>query len=212
MTDVLNWPLIRSEYEAGVTLSELERRHPVSRQGIAKHRNSEGWLQDKPEDVETRLPSKCLGVDCPETRAVLIGYLGAGVPAHTACKAVGITTADLDHWKDGDPAFARVIDAAIPGAIAEKMSRVNAAGKLGQAKFDTWYLEHANAARDEFGGQPGSGGQSINVIINVERHKGPIIVDGKVIDEGYEGEATEQEPGRTVVKVPVINPVQEIAD
>jgi len=73
----------------------------------------------------------------------------------------------LKAWRDEDPVFGAMVDAARHRAIACKIERIDEAGARGDWKADSWYLERAPETREAFGGANASGFTGIVVNLNV---------------------------------------------
>ena len=79
----------------------------------------------------------------------------------------------LKAWRDSDPVFGAMVDAARHRAIACKIERIDEAGARGDWKADSWYLERAPETREAFGGSNTQGFAGVTVILNVPDPKQP---------------------------------------
>ena len=57
------WSIVRTEYESGVTQTDLSKKHGVSRKAIQKHIEAEGWCQDVEPAIKRKVAEKVARCD-----------------------------------------------------------------------------------------------------------------------------------------------------
>jgi len=112
--------------------------------------------------------------DTPEVRASILSLISEGVPKTIAAECSGVNIDTLSRWINDDQEFAIEVRAQERRAVADRVQRIGAAGKRGDWKADSWYLERTQ--REIFGSDAGKSG-GLAVQINIMRDGDPEVID-----------------------------------
>ena len=163
MSKNINWPQIRMRWESGETSYSISKDTDVSHQGIDKKAKRENWVRkskDSPvnwlekADETYIVASKSSPLRTRETIATILDLISRGSPEKYAAGTVGMSPTTLARWKKEDPTFAAQMAQARNHNIAQKIIRIDEAGRKGHFKADIWALEKSRETRDEFSGRP----------------------------------------------------------
>ena len=182
----VNWDVIRTQYESGVSQSELERNHDVTRQSIAKRAKQEGWVRGKAikKAVQTTETMKAerrvrkpksqqmiehYGLRTEQNMVFILAQIAKGIPPNRAASMCGISLDTMADWQRDDPKFKALIEEAKNEWVAARMRNLNAACQRGDTKAIQFALERHPFSREEFGTGMDGGTGGIVVQINVSR-------------------------------------------
>ena len=112
--------------------------------------------------------------DTPEVRASILSLISEGVPKTIAAECSGVNIDTLTRWINDDQEFGIEVRAQERRAVADRVQRIGAAGKRGDWKADSWYLERTQ--REIFGSDSHKGG-GVAVQINIMRDGDPEVID-----------------------------------
>ena len=177
-----DWTTIRAEYEEGISLRELARRHGLTHKAVQKRRDKEGW------SVEARLRAGARAVVAtnPATGAAtpartstaaerILESFRKGLPKYTAAAMAGMDRGTLDSWLESDPAFSALAQEAQEAWHASKLANIDAAGDRGDWKADAYRLERHSMTREAYA-QKNTGGVNLQVNLNIDRAQPEPIV------------------------------------
>ena len=200
----VNWVKIEKQYIEGYTSNALGQMHPVSRQAINKRIKKEGWVQSgkpikrmisgatnnatatKTDATKEMIVKSSLvqmfSKDSPEVREEILRYLADGVPKQIAAESTGISEKTFYDWVRKDESFAISVRAAERKAVIDRVQRIGKAGKRGDWKADSWYLERTQ--KQIFGNDNNKLG-AMNLQININRGTSEELVtlDAETVDE-----------------------------
>ena len=211
----VDWTTIQKQYVAGYKAFSLSKMHPVSRQAIDKKIKKEGWLQEgkldyknvvaakKIVEVKTATatktdatkemivkssPVQMFSKDTPEVREEILRHIAEGVPKGISSETSGISEKTFYEWIRKDESFAISVRAAERKAVADRVQRIGLAGKRGDWKADSWYLERTQ--RQIFGNENNKLG-AMNLQINIMRDTStePVTIDSVTIDNAEVSES-----------------------
>jgi len=192
----IDWTEIEARVRSGEPLLRISKDYDISRQAIIKRSKKEGWLDSnkkvrlakkivtsvtKHESVTQKTEVKPFShhvqksfKDKPETVDSILRLLREGNPRKIAAQASGISVHSLSRWIDKDEQFANNVRKAESMAVADRLQNITKAGKRGDWKADSWFLERTQ--RDIFGDKD-SKNNSLAVQININRGSSEETVD-----------------------------------
>ena len=189
----INWAEIQARFNDGESAYSLANHYDVSRQSITKRASKEGWggiqhkvklarkivkattqattNEDKERHTTTIATTKPLhvkkfGKDTVEVREAILALLRDGNPKMIAAQASGVSYDSFNRWVQRDQHFASLVREAESVAIVSRLSNIQNAGKRGDWKADSWYLERTQ--REIFGNND-SKNNALAVQINIHR-------------------------------------------
>lgn len=179
----IDWPIVRSRYEAGETAYSLAQVYGVSQQGISKRAKKEGWQKGAVHDDEPQRPTSGMNwlnvvnrsfkapvgdKDSPERRAMILNDLAGGMTLKAAAAGAGVDVDTLGRWRDADKVFGAQCEEAQASYVRARFQDVYKASERGDVKAATWSLERHPMTREDYGDtRGGKGGPSITVVLNV---------------------------------------------
>ena len=197
----INWAEIQARFNDGESAYSLANHYDVSRQSITKRASKEGWggvqhkvklarkivkattqattNEDKERHTTTIATTKPLhvkkfGKDTVEVREAILALLRDGNPKMIAAQASGVSVETFNRWIQKDLLFASMVREAESVAIVSRLSNIQNAGKRGDWKADSWYLERTQ--REIFGNND-SKNNALAVQINIHRDNQVETVD-----------------------------------
>ena len=197
----INWAEIQARFNNGESAYSLANDYDVSRQSITKRASKEGWgsIQHKVKlarkavkattsattdskkerQPTTIVPRKVNHVqkfdkDTPEIKEAILALLRDGNPKMIAAQASGVSYDSFNRWVKRDPQFASLVREAESVAVVSRLSNIAKAGKRGDWKADTWYLERTQ--REIFGNND-SKNSNLAVQINIHRDQAAESID-----------------------------------
>ena len=189
----INWAEIEAKFNNGQSAYSLANDYDVTRQSITKRASKEGWgivkhkvklarqvikatTETTTKDRKERQPTtisvtKPLHVqrfdkDTVETREAILALLRDGNPKVIAAQASGVSVETFNRWIQKDLLFASMVREAESVAVVSRLSNIQNAGKRGDWKADSWYLERTQ--REIFGNND-SKNNALAVQINIHR-------------------------------------------
>ena len=205
----VDWTTIQKQYVAGYKAFSLSKMHPVSRQAIDKKIKKEGWLQEgkldyknvvaakKIVEVKTATatktdatkemivkssPVQMFSKDTPEVREEILRHIAEGVPKGISSETSGISEKTFYEWIRKDESFAISVRAAERKAVADRVQRIGLAGKRGDWKADSWYLERTQ--KQIFGNETNKlGAMNLHININRDTSLEPVTINAETVDE-----------------------------
>ena len=176
----VDWLAVQRRFEAGESSAQIAATVDATRQAIDKRAKRHGWQRPDDAGEVPQFPHKgrdWLAVaskgdlagykDSPERRALILQCLEEGMVQSAAAAYAGIDRGTLAEWRKADPVF----EAQCREASAQWQRA--AVAKIREApdwRASGWMLEHSPDTREDWGGkQGGTGGATINVIVNVPR-------------------------------------------
>ena len=175
-----DWTTIRAEYEEGISLRELARRHNLTHKAVQKRRDKEGWsLESRHKAAAATLPSVIPISEGGDRRPVatkrsattaerILESFHKGLPKATAAALAGIDPRTLDTWLSDDAAFAALAQEAQEAWHASKLANIDAAGDRGDWKADAYRLERHPMTREAYA-QKNTAGINLQVNLNIDR-------------------------------------------
>ena len=197
----INWAEIEAKFNNGQSAYSIANDYDVTRQSITKRASKEGWgvvkhkvklarqvikattnttTKDKKERQPTTISvTKPLHVqrfdkDTVETREAILALLRDGNPKVIAAQASGVSVETLNRWIQKDLVFAGMVREAESVAVVSRLSNIQNAGKRGDWKADSWYLERTQ--REIFGNNDNKN-NALAVQINIHRDNQVETVD-----------------------------------
>ena len=197
----INWAEIEARFNNGESAYSLANDYDVTRQSITKRASKEGWgivkhkvklarqvikattntTTDKKKERQptTISVTKPLHVqkfdkDTVETREAILALLRDGNPKVIAAQASGVSVETLNRWLQKDLVFAGMVREAESMAIVSRLSNIQNAGKRGDWKADSWYLERTQ--REIFGNNDNKN-NALAVQINIHRDNAAEVID-----------------------------------
>ena len=197
----INWAEIEARFNNGESAYSLANDYDVSRQSITKRASKEGWgivkhkvklarqvikattnttTDSKKERQPTTISvTKPLHVqkfdkDTVETREAILALLRDGNPKVIAAQASGVSYDSFNRWVQRDQHFASLVREAESMAIVSRLSNIQNAGKRGDWKADSWYLERTQ--REIFGNNDNKN-NALAVQINIHRDNAAEVID-----------------------------------
>jgi hypothetical protein len=197
----INWAEIQARFNDGESAYSLANDYDVSRQSITKRASKEGWggvqhkvklarkvvqattqattNEDKERHTTTIATTKPLhvkkfGKDTIEVREAILALLRDGNPKMIAAQASGVSYDSFNRWVQKDQHFASLVREAESVAIVSRLSNIQKAGKRGDWKADSWYLERTQ--REIFGNNDNKN-NALAVQINIHRDNQVETVD-----------------------------------
>ena len=205
----VDWTTIQKQYVAGYKAFSLSKMHPVSSQAIDKKIKKEGWLQEGKLDyknvvaakkiVEPKTatatktdatkemivkssPVQMFSKDTPEVREEILRHIAEGVPKGISSETSGISEKTFYEWIRKDESFAISVRAAERKAVADRVQRIGLAGKRGDWKADSWYLERTQ--KQIFGNETNKlGAMNLHININRDTSLEPVTIEAETVDE-----------------------------
>lgn len=196
-----DWPLIRTRFEAGESLGQISRSlggHP-SKQAISKRARKEGWQVydpgEKAVDVVDGVDAPLMllssgqwGKCTPENKARVINALREGATYKIAAALIGISDRTLREWRQKDPGFAAMCEAAQAEDMQETMATLKRMSRTDPniAKFRA---QRHRLTRDEYGNDEPDRfiGNTFNVLgrlsLGIERPRKPIEASATPVRE-----------------------------
>ena len=189
----INCAEIEAKFNNGQSAYSIANDYDVTRQSITKRASKEGWgvvkhkvklarqvikattnttTKDKKERQPTTISvTKPLHVqrfdkDTVETREAILALLRDGNPKVIAAQASGVSVETLNRWIQKDLVFAGMVREAESVAVVSRLSNIQNAGKRGDWKADSWYLERTQ--REIFGNNDNKN-NALAVQINIHR-------------------------------------------
>ena len=166
--------LKNAEHLTGMELAV--RRQPVAVQPVQPE-NVQPVAEVQPSATKratTKRGVQKFNKDTPEVRASILSLISEGVPKTIAAECSGVNIDTLTRWINDDQEFGIEVRAQERRAVADRVQRIGAAGKRGDWKADSWYLERTQ--REIFGSDAGKGG-GLAVQINIMRDGDPEVID-----------------------------------
>ena len=197
----INWAEIEARFNNGESAYSLANDYDVTRQSITKRASKEGWgsvkhkvklarqvikatpnttTKDKKERQPTTISvTKPLHVqkfdkDTVETREAILALLRDGNPKVIAAQASGISVDTFNRWVQKDLVFASMVREAESVAVVSRLQNISNAGKRGDWKADSWYLERTQ--REIFGNNDNKN-NALAVQINIQRDNAAEVID-----------------------------------
>jgi len=197
----INWAEIQARFNDGESAYSLANDYDVSRQSITKRASKEGWggvqhkvklarkvvqattqattNEDKERHTTTIATTKPLhvkkfGKDTIEVREAILALLRDGNPKMIAAQASGVSYDSFNRWVQKDQHFASLVREAESVAIVSRLQNISNAGKRGDWKADSWYLERTQ--REIFGNNDNKN-NALAVQINIHRDNQVETVD-----------------------------------
>lgn len=182
MSQFIPWPEIKVSYEAlraegkshNTASKELSKRFPVTRIGIRKKAEQEGWAQDIPAHSHNALQAAqnteiARNPDypkaTPERLAAILDRVATGAPEYLAAQANGIDRTTLGDWKAADPAFAKAIEQAKASRAIHRVNKIEEASDRGDWKATAFLLSRDPLTKEDFGEQQSKSGIAIQINI-----------------------------------------------
>jgi hypothetical protein len=197
----INWAEIQARFNDGESAYSLANDYDVSRQSITKRASKEGWggvqhkvklarkvvqattqattNEDKERHTTTIATTKPLhvkkfGKDTIEVREAILALLRDGNPKMIAAQASGVSYDSFNRWVQRDQHFASLVREAESVAVVSRLQNISKAGKRGDWKADSWYLERTQ--REIFGNNDNKN-NALAVQINIHRDNQVETVD-----------------------------------
>jgi len=197
----INWAEIQARFNDGESAYSLASFYDVSRQSITKRASKEGWggvqhkvklarkivkattgtttEKDKERHTTTIATTKPLhvkkfGKDTVEVREAILALLRDGNPKMIAAQASGVSYDSFNRWVQRDQHFASLVREAESVAVVSRLQNISKAGKRGDWKADSWYLERTQ--REIFGNNDNKN-NALAVQINIHRDNQVETVD-----------------------------------
>jgi len=197
----INWAEIQARFNDGESAYSLANDYDVSRQSITKRASKEGWggvqhkvklarkvvqattqattNEDKERHTTTIATTKPLhvkkfGKDTIEVREAILALLRDGNPKMIAAQASGVSYDSFNRWVQKDQHFASLVREAESVAVVSRLQNIQNAGKRGDWKADSWYLERTQ--REIFGNNDNKN-NALAVQINIHRDNQVETVD-----------------------------------
>lgn len=197
----INWAEIQARFNDGESAYSLANDYDVSRQSITKRASKEGWggvqhkvklarkvvqattqattNEDKERHTTTIATTKPLhvkkfGKDTIEVREAILALLRDGNPKMIAAQASGVSYDSFNRWVQKDQHFASLVREAESVAVVSRLQNISKAGKRGDWKADSWYLERTQ--REIFGNNDNKN-NALAVQINIHRDNQVETVD-----------------------------------
>ena len=197
----INWAEIQARFNDGESAYSLANDYDVSRQSITKRASKEGWggvqhkvklarkvvqattqattNEDKERHTTTIATTKPLhvkkfGKDTIEVREAILALLRDGNPKMIAAQASGVSYDSFNRWVQKDQHFASLVREAESVAVVSRLQNISNAGKRGDWKADSWYLERTQ--REIFGNNDNKN-NALAVQINIHRDNQVETVD-----------------------------------
>ena len=186
----INWYEIESRVKGGESLLSISKDYDISREAIRKRSLKEGWLETnknirlarqvvaavtKKEKLQPVIQHKQMfKKDTPETRDAILVLLSDGNPRKIAAEANGISQMSFNRWMEADGKFADNVRKAESTAIVSRLQNIAKAGRRGDWKADSWYLERTQ--REIFGNNDNKN-NALAVQINIHRDNQVETVD-----------------------------------
>jgi transposase-like protein len=184
-----DWPAIRARFELGETPGAISRSlgGRPSRQAIHKKLKGQGWKVYEPVDDEgdsvdgamALMESGQWGKCTQQNKARVIKVLRNGATYKIAAATIGVGDRTLRDWRDKDPVFAGLCEAAQAADMQETMAYLQKLGKTDPniAKFRA---QRHRLTRDEYGEQPAPYariGTQFNILgrLDLGIDRGPVI-------------------------------------
>lgn len=182
MPAFIPWPEIKVSYEAlrsegrshNQAAKELSTRYPVSRIGIRKKAEQEGWAQDVPAHSHNALKaaqSTAIAHDnsypkaTPERLAAILDMVARGAPEYLAAQSNGISRTTLAEWKATDLTFSNALEAAKSNRAIHRVNKIEEASDRGDWKATAFLLSRDPITKEEFGEQQQKSGIAIQINI-----------------------------------------------
>jgi hypothetical protein len=176
------WPEIKVSYEElrssgkshNQASKELSTRFPVTRIGIRKRAEAEGWAKDVPAHSFKAIQAAnntqiahdpTYPKANPERIASILGMVAMGAPEYLAAQQNGIDRTTLADWKTADPAFSKAVDAAKASRAIHRVGKIEEASDRGDWKASAFLLSRDPLTREDFGEQQSKGGIAIQINI-----------------------------------------------
>ncbi len=200
-TSPVPWNEIRDRFMAGESLRKIAATYQISHVAIHRRSIKEGWLRDKKQwQAVTELTPQThsqidTSRDTPETRALILSDIQAGLTFEQTADHLGIHRETLLNWRKADPELARQVRQAQGLRVTRRVGRVEKAGERGDWHADRWLLEHdpytAGQFRDEAGRLQARTAIQINV--NVPRATSDATREGDeiIVIQGSEPDKAE---------------------
>lgn len=177
----VDWALIKADFDAGCSIRECVRRQcargvNITKHAIEKRRYKERWdTASSLKAATTRLPSviaQATGaaptiVRTEDRAKQILESFQKGLPQKTAARLAGIGENTLIQWRNEDPAFDELCEAAIEAWHAATVAHVEAAAPR-DWKAAQWRLQTHHKTRQEYADRAG-GGVNIQVNLNIDR-------------------------------------------
>ena len=112
--------------------------------------------------------------DTPEIRDAILVLLSDGNPRKIAAEANGVSQMSFNRWMEADSSFADNVRKAESTAIVSRLQNITKAGKRGDWKADSWYLERTQ--REIFGNNDNKN-NALAVQINIQRDNAAEVID-----------------------------------
>ncbi|PWS37783.1 hypothetical protein DFH01_00225 [Falsiroseomonas bella] len=171
----VDWETARREYECGLSLTAIGRRHKISREAVRKRVRKEGWERTPDADAlaltdtARRLSQPATGTDhrmvnggggskrSMTNAQRLLDMLACGATVTLAAKRLGMAPLSVRRWLEQDEQLAAMVEQAQAEFASGLVDNIRDAGKRDwRASFAL--LEKMPVSRDEFGEQPNIGG------------------------------------------------------
>ena len=193
----IDWYEIEIRVKGGESLLSISKDYDISREAIRKRSLKEGWLETnknirlarqvvavatkekvavtKKEKLQPVIKHKQMfKKDTPEIRDAILVLLSDGNPRKIAAEANGVSQMSFNRWMEADVAFADNVRKAESTAIVSRLQNIAKAGKRGDWKADSWYLERTQ--REIFGNND-SKNSNLAVQINIHRDQAAESID-----------------------------------
>ena len=120
------------------------------------------------------LEVKKFGKNTVEVREAILALLRDGNTKMIAAQASGVSYDSFNRWVQRDQHFASLVREAESVAVVSRLSNIQNAGKRGDWKADSWYLERTQ--REIFGNNDNKN-NALAVQINIHRDNQVETVD-----------------------------------